>query len=714
VLNFSSFLFFLASKSNIMVKLSSNARKRARKKAVKDARAEGLKGSNSKSQKNNVRRLSHPTNDDHDHTNISGTISKTKTKNNKKKQKCSLVNQDNKDEEMNLLAVAAAWAGDNAESSSITDKNAYNSRTKQQQQQQKQQQQQLLLQNHDQTPPVFPSNFPIPKDHFLRDEDPYRESFRVASNTAYEGLVWEGPDEIHENSTRQALTTLDEAGLFRTDVTQPAGLGSRLCPSYVTRCLLGEEGTTYRYLGLRMFAHPWNGKHHHHHNQPHAKSLQKALQSIERLNIGLGEKTQQHLKMLQKQRQQRSPNESLVLRGRSHYNVTLINKMTIHKRLREEPMFGANKYSVGWHADSSLEHYSSIAVYHTLMAASSNTTSAHSNTNKNQTSRNNFVSDSDSWAVALRVTHHAEGPRAKRLGDITVEQSAPPIAVSLPSGSTYYMLDDFNHHHQHAVLAPSSPSTETIRYSSTHRLLRQGHTVQDMLTRCHKVMGDPANEKDMADFRTRHGPKIWRSEQVLLTELENEWLRQFFIQGSDHKDLLWGYWEKPLKQLFQYWQVLEERTLQILTLMQKASKQRCKSNNDCSNNNKCVSSLQDGQEALTVMVQVQGGRKNVSDSVFVPMANLLLERAKSRELWVKRERDSVFQKLSEGCRPILFPVVYGSSKKSKGGSMASSPMPEGSSKYLTDLASHVKLWGHAYDQCQAELLPKNDLLQCAI
>jgi len=41
------------------------------------------------------------------------------------------------------------------------------------------------------------------------------------------------------------------------DVTQPLGLGTKLAPTFVRRTLVGENGITYKYLGLRMFSHPW-------------------------------------------------------------------------------------------------------------------------------------------------------------------------------------------------------------------------------------------------------------------------------------------------------------------------------------------------------------------------------------------------------------------------------------------------------------------------
>ena len=56
---------------------------------------------------------------------------------------------------------------------------------------------------------------------------------------------------------------LESSGLFVVDVTQPMGLGTKLAPTFVTRTLVGENGITYKYLGLRMFAHPWNPGHAH-------------------------------------------------------------------------------------------------------------------------------------------------------------------------------------------------------------------------------------------------------------------------------------------------------------------------------------------------------------------------------------------------------------------------------------------------------------------
>jgi hypothetical protein len=150
--------------------------------------------------------------------------------------------------------------------------------------------------------------------------------------------------------------------------------------------------------------------------------------------------------------------------------------------------------------------------------------------------------------VALRVAPNAEGPDAathhrrrdedgeqeQEQDETTASTTAPPIAVSLPSGSAYYLLEDFNHHHQHAVLTEDhqddhAHSNTYIRFSCTYRLLRASHNVDYVLER---------------GFRTcrnfhKKGSKMWRSEQLLLTDMESDWIRQFYIQGQQHYNLLW-------------------------------------------------------------------------------------------------------------------------------------------------------------------------------
>lgn len=95
-----------------------------------------------------------------------------------------------------------------------------------------------------------------------------------------------------------------------------------------------------------------------------------------------------------------------------------------------------------------------------------------------------------SWRLALRVWYDAEGPNAtkavtSRAGEMqTAGRLAPALAVPLPSGSCYFLLDDFNHHHQHSVLAGN-----TYRYASTHRVCKtEGHTFQSICAKANRLL----------------------------------------------------------------------------------------------------------------------------------------------------------------------------------------------------------------------------------
>jgi alpha-ketoglutarate-dependent dioxygenase FTO len=355
-------------------------------------------------------------------------------------------------------------------------------------------------------PRSFPSNLSRPFNDFLRDEDPFKESFRSALNTSYEGFVVD-EDIGNEGRVQNFLEQILANKLFRKDVTQPFGLGTKCALTYVTRCLLGEPGTTYKYLGLRMFAHPWKKT------------------EVESLGKTLTERTKQHLQTLSNTRSERG---SPGTKCRPKFDICLINRMESSVDLKDEPTIGNAKTSVSWHADSSLEHYSTIAVYQTLLL----------NNNKHQKKKEKKKKTDDDdkegkWFVALRVAHHSEGPQSSRRGadiESSIVKNTPPIAVSLPSGSAYYLLDDFNHHHQHTVLTNGDMESAGIRYSCTYRLLRDSHNVEHMTGRCQAAI---------SNFHKK-GSKLWRSEQLLLSELENEWIRQFYIQGSQHRDLLWS------------------------------------------------------------------------------------------------------------------------------------------------------------------------------
>jgi FTO C-terminal domain len=54
--------------------------------------------------------------------------------------------------------------------------------------------------------------------------------------------------------------------------------------------------------------------------------------------------------------------------------------------------------------------------------------------------------------------------------------------------------------------------------------------------------------------------------QALLSELEFEWLRQWWVQGRAHADAH-GWWAEPIQRLTAHWAALEDRTATVLVLL---------------------------------------------------------------------------------------------------------------------------------------------------
>ena len=563
------------------------------------------------------------------------------------------------------------------------------------------QQPSLYDRNNPQYPPAFPQSkkLPLPPNQsFVQNNGNYQKAYAKSLETSYEGFVYDGPDAktvdgrtlfVH-SKIRNALQTMEKATLFRTDVTQPFGLGTKCAKTYVTRCLLGERGTTYKYLGLRMFSHPWNASG----ADVSDKSLRDALRTIGELNDTLTDRTATHLSALDSKRKERGVPHPTI-KGRTKFDIALINRMVTSEDLKAEPMTNKGRCTVSWHADSCLEHYSTIGVYHTLFKDSADDSSGD---------KKELEPDGSGWSVALRVAHNSEGPVASSRGEIDVVAETPVISASLPSGAAYYMLDDFNHHHQHAVLAPDSP-TGGVRFSSTHRLLRLGHNVNFVIERCRTTC---------AAFHKK-GPKVWRSEQLLLTDTESEWIRQFYIQGAGHKANLWTYWREPMCTLLKYWSQLETRTKQVVDLLRLAAEERCGVGSASSNlaapsraERKVREKRKKAATAITdIMDRNDDSSQNACNALYEEMANLLEERAKMRSLWAERAKDKVFKRMDFEYRPLPAPFVFEASAGSNEEDVGQSPLV-GSPEGLQQLAENLRQWGKAYLSNNASDLPNID------
>ena len=360
---------------------------------------------------------------------------------------------------------------------------------------------------------AFNRSFLTPKD------DP--KAFQACLNTSYKGFFYDRPSEISNRLHQQFESSFHGIdALFLYDIIQPGK--KRLMKTSVTRTLVGDPGSTYKYLGLRLFSHPWVDVDEVGNGMTSKKSgstlrilgyppkTVSALIEMGHANDYLKERSNELLK------NHVSPNvvpEGLV--GSADYNLSLVNKMhstsTKHD-LKKESTYGMGKVSVGWHRDSGLKDFSSISVYQTLHG----------------------VTNPETWGVALRAM---DGGAGDPLANV------PALCVPLPSGSLYYMLDDFNHNHEHAVIAGS----DGIRYSSTHRVAREGQgTWQYIRDKTNQFLvassafdfstGFIANKNEGSNPSTKKVKdkftSLVRAQQKLMNEIEFEWLRQWFVQGK--------------------------------------------------------------------------------------------------------------------------------------------------------------------------------------
>ena len=104
-------------------------------------------------------------------------------------------------------------------------------------------------------PRILPSKY---KSNFLTKASD-EELFSVALDTCFKGCEVDEPSKLPPAlQPDQILASLKQLEpLYQSDVTQPFGLETPCAKTYVTRCLVGERGTTYKYLGLRMFSSYW-------------------------------------------------------------------------------------------------------------------------------------------------------------------------------------------------------------------------------------------------------------------------------------------------------------------------------------------------------------------------------------------------------------------------------------------------------------------------
>ena len=187
----------------------------------------------------------------------------------------------------------------------------------------------------------------------------HEPSFSEVLATSYTGFVHEPkcklPSAFHDLFER-CFARLDAQGYFQYDTVLPAGFAAQ---TYVKRTLVGDPGITYKYLGLRLFAHPWSGE---------GQGAGGVMADMGRLNEALVRRSSKLLAARTAPAlAARNSGGEVEQPGSCRFNLTLVNRMDprhLKADLKPEGLFGMGKCSVSWHCDSGLENFSTIAVYH--------------------------------------------------------------------------------------------------------------------------------------------------------------------------------------------------------------------------------------------------------------------------------------------------------------------------------------------------------------
>ncbi|XP_063951282.1 alpha-ketoglutarate-dependent dioxygenase FTO-like [Lytechinus pictus] len=215
------------------------------------------------------------------------------------------------------------------------------------------------------------------------------------------------------------------------------------------------------------------------------------------------------------------------------FNVALINYMdplNPELSLKPEPYYDLGPLAVPWHMDGNLVRGSTVAVYSYICESAYGA----------EKSRNWMIGINKPW-----------------------DEVTPALAAPLASGDAYFMLADLNDTHRHCVIAGDQP-----RFASTHRVVDSGHgTLAYIQARCQSALENIIYESVEGGEQGSDGKPALRSldsaalqlAEEVHNEVEFEWLRQFWMQGSHHATER-SFWIKPMEDLEHSWECMEHMT----------------------------------------------------------------------------------------------------------------------------------------------------------
>lgn len=328
------------------------------------------------------------------------------------------------------------------------------------------------------------------------------------------------PDEsssINHTHAKRSLKALLDEKMFSRNIVR---VGKTYIPMAVQRVLLADEGVTYLYLGLRLFSIPWNASGDTFHKN---EKVLQACNDLYQLNGALERDAAQLIK-------EKVPRAQIkgALRG-ARFNLALINFIdplrNAQLELKDEPHFGMGPMAVAWHRDQYTSAKSTVSVYNCVLR------------------EHERRGDPIPWSIGVKRAYDRGGSCA--------------LKVPLDHGDCYHMLYTCNQDTQHSVIQGTS-----ARFSSTHR---QGTcdkgTLEYILGRA-RTLDELASVRDVRAIRLED---VELAEDIH-TEIEFDWIRQFWVQGSAHADAM-VFWRPHMNKLERTWTKAEEMTAWLLDVV---------------------------------------------------------------------------------------------------------------------------------------------------